>query len=254
MCHFLASGYLKWSDESQMTMVNRLLKYLVWHQDEFCGKDKLFESCAPTQWCALRRRREIFLLNIFIALVLARGKGGTICLANLWAKKSVSLLKKSFLRNFQAKLVALKSATYGRKTESTSRSSGFRWEVQKKPSPYLFLVSLVACSSSRIFVIQSFWACRWRNKQCWCQRLQCGKGDRRSNTKKPENHHPWKGTIILLRPSLAHDTLGDFIRQFVNLIASKNRKQFLLQTHLLFFVPSLHRAAFKIMAQLREIM
>ena len=128
MCHFLLSGYLKSSDESQKRMANRLLtrNYLVWHRDEFCEKDKLFLSCAPTECHALRKRREIFLSNVFMALFLARGKDGTLFLVNLWAERSVSLLEESFLRNFQAKLVMLKSASYGGKMESTSRSSGFQ--------------------------------------------------------------------------------------------------------------------------------
>ena len=87
MCHFLVSGYLKSSDESQMWMVNRLLNCLVWHRDEFCGKDKLFSSRAPTQWRVLRRRREMFLSNVFMALVFARGKDGTLCPVSLWAEK-----------------------------------------------------------------------------------------------------------------------------------------------------------------------
>ena len=70
-------------------MVNRLLNYLVWHLDEVCGEDKckLFASSAPTQWRAPRRRREIFLSNVFRTLVLAREKDGTLCLVNLWAEK-----------------------------------------------------------------------------------------------------------------------------------------------------------------------
>jgi len=87
MCHFLVSGYMKSSDESQMSMVNRLLNCLVWHRDEFCGKDKLFATRVPPQWRALRRRREIFLSNVFMALVLAEGKDGTLCPVSLWAEK-----------------------------------------------------------------------------------------------------------------------------------------------------------------------
>ena len=126
MCHFGVSGYLKSSDESQKRMVNRLLNYLVWQRDKFCGKDKLFSSRAPTQLRALRRERENFLSNVFMALVLARGKDGTLFLVNLWGEKSVRLFKESFLRSFQAKLVALETAIYGGKMESTSRSSGFQ--------------------------------------------------------------------------------------------------------------------------------
>ena len=94
MCHFLLSGYLKSSDESQKGIVNRLLNHLAWQRDEVCGK---FAYRSPTLWRTLRRKREIFSLQRTYGSCLSQKKRGYALSSDLVGQKVGQFVKRSFV-------------------------------------------------------------------------------------------------------------------------------------------------------------
>ena len=87
-------------------MVNRLLKYLVWHQDEFCGKDKLFESCAPTQ-CSAKETRDFSLQRIYSSCLSQRKRWYHLS-SELVGQKVSQFVKEKFFEEFPSEVSCIK--------------------------------------------------------------------------------------------------------------------------------------------------
>jgi len=73
-----------------------------------------------------------------MALVSTRGKDGTLCLVNLWAEKSVSLLKESFFEEFPSKISHVKIGSLWR---DNREHIPFEW-FSVKSSQEAFAISL----------------------------------------------------------------------------------------------------------------